>query len=73
MTNRSDVDKIVNMKIQDILSTLVSKNGLRKTARELGIDAAALYRNINSDMRVSTAKKILDLFGYDLRIVKRRR
>jgi len=60
------------MEIQDTLRKLVSKNGLRKTARELGVDAAALYRNMNSDMRISTAKRILDRFGYDLRIVKKR-
>ena len=61
------------MEIQDTLRKLVSKNGLRKTARELGVDAAALYRNMNSDMRISTAKRNLDRFGYDLRIVKKRR
>jgi len=54
------------------MNRLLSKNGLRKTARELGVVAAALYRNMNSDMRISTAKRILDRFGYDLRIVKKR-
>jgi len=59
------------MEIQDTLRKLVSKNGLRKTACELGVVAAALYRNMNSDKRISTAKRILDRFGYDLRIVKK--
>ena len=56
-----------------MLKALVRKNGLRKTARELGIDPAALHRNMNSDMRISTANKILDHFGYDLKTVKKRR
>ena len=61
------------MEIQAILKELVGQNGLRKTARELGIDPAALYRNLNSDLRVGTARKILNLLGYDLGVIRRRK
>jgi hypothetical protein len=60
------------MNIQDTLKGLIKKKGLRRTASELGIDSGALYRSIHSDLRMSTAQAILNLFGYDLRIVKRR-
>jgi len=59
------------MTIQEILMGLVKKKGLRRTARELGVDCGALYRSIHSDLRISTAQSILNLFGYDLKVVKR--
>ncbi len=59
------------MNVQESLRNLVAKRGLRKTARELEIDSGSLFRSINSDLRVSTAQMILNLFGYDLKIVKR--
>ena len=65
-------DKMVTMKIQEKIREVVYKRGLRKVARELGIDHASLYRSINSDLRLSTMQAILDLLGYDLKIVKRR-
>jgi hypothetical protein len=65
-------DKLVSMTVQDMLRRLVNEKGLRQTARELGIDSGALYRSINSDLRIGTAQKILDFFGYDLKIVKRK-
>ena len=72
MTRLLSDDKLVIMIIQDMLRKLVTKKGLRQTARELGIDSGALYRSINSDLRIGTVQKILDLFGYDLKIVKRK-
>ena len=65
-------DKLIIMDIQETLRKLVTKKGLRKSARELEIDSGSLFRSINSDLRVSTAQIILNLFGYDLKIVKRK-
>jgi len=60
------------MDIQETLRKLVTEKGLRKSARELDIDSGSLFRSINSDLRVSTAQMILNLFGYELKIVKRK-
>lgn len=73
LTDKINVDNMVNMEIQNILKELVRAKGLRKTARELGIDPAALYRNLQRDLRVGTATRILDALGYDLRIVKKQK
>ena len=51
---------------------LVKKKGLRKVASELHIDLGQLYRSINSDLRLSTLQVIINLFGYDLKMVKRK-
>ena len=51
---------------------LVKKKGLRKVAGELHIDLGQLYRSINSDLRLSTLQVIINLFGYDLKMVKRK-
>ena len=72
MTGEVIGDKLVTMTIQELLRDLVTKRGLRKVARELGIDHASLYRSLNSDLRLSTIQAILNLFGYDLKIVKRK-
>ena len=60
------------MNIQDVLKGLIKKNGSRRTARELGIDSVALYRCIRSGLRLSTIQAIPNLFGYDLKIVKKK-
>ena len=70
LTRKTVGDKLVTMAIQELLRDLVNKRGLRKVARELGINHASLYRSLNSDLRLSTIQAILNLFGYDLRIVK---
>ena len=72
LTRKMDGDRIITVTIQDTLKELVKKRGLRKVASELGIDHGQLYRSINSDLRVSTIQAILNLFGYDLKIVKRK-
>lgn len=66
-------DKIITMKIQDTLRELIEKRGLRETARRLGVDNASLYRSLNSDLRLSTIQAILNLFGYELKIVKKKK
>jgi len=65
-------DRIITVTIQNTLKELIRKRGLRKVANELGIDHGQLYRSINSDLRLSTLQTILNLFGYDLKIVKRK-
>lgn len=72
MTSPFDDDKLVIMDIQETLKRLVNEKGLRESARELGIDSGCLFRSINSDLRIGTAQKILNLFGYDLKIVRRK-
>jgi DNA-binding phage protein len=72
LTRKTVGDKLVTMTIQELLRELVNKRGLRKVARELDIDHASLYRSLNSDLRLSTIQAILNLFGYDLKIVKRK-
>ena len=65
-------DILVTMSIQDTLKKMVNQQGLRKVARKLGIDHASLYRSVNSDLRIGTAQRILNLLGCDLKIVKRK-
>lgn len=72
LTKKFIDDKLIIVNIQDTLKGLIKERGLRRTARELGIDSGALYRSIHSDLRLGTAQAILNLFGYDLRIVKRK-
>ncbi len=60
------------MTIQGSLRDLVKERGLRKVARELGIDHASLYRSLNSDLRLSTIQAITHLLGYDLKLTKRK-
>ena len=59
------------MEIQKKLKELIKDRGLRKVARELGVDHASLYRSLGSDLRWSRIKGILDLLGYDFEIVKK--
>ncbi|MGA2464671.1 MAG: hypothetical protein ABSH06_10010 [Thermodesulfobacteriota bacterium] len=63
---------MVNMDIQKEVKEMVYKRGLRKVARELGIDHSSLYRSVNFGFRVSTMQAILDLLGCELKIVKRK-
>jgi len=53
---------------------LVKKGGLRKVARELGIDHASLYKSIQdgSNVGLSRVEAILALFGYELKISRRK-
>ena len=62
------------MTIEQTLRELVKANGLRKTARDLGIDPMSLYRSLKDDsnLGLNRIRAILDLFGYELKIVKRK-
>ncbi len=60
--------------IEAILRGLVKKEGLTKVARDLGIDHASLYRSLldGSNLKLERIKRLLDYFGYEFRIVKKR-
>jgi len=60
--------------IEAILRGLVKKEGLTKVARDLGIDHASLYRSLKdgSNLKWGRVKKLLDYFGYEFRIVRKR-
>jgi DNA-binding phage protein len=62
------------MWIEKELGELVSKKGLRQTARELGIDSGSLYRSImnGSNVGLDRVQAILNLFGCELKISKRK-
>jgi len=61
------------MPFEKVLRELVKKGGLRKVARDLGIDHASLYKSIQdgSNVGLDRVEAILNLFGYELKIVKR--
>ena len=58
--------------IEQTLRDLVKQKGLRKTAQDLGIDHASLYRSLKdgSNIKLERVKKLLDYLGYEIRIVK---
>jgi len=60
--------------IEAILRELVNKEGLTKVARDLGIDHASLYRSLKdgSNLKLNRIKDILNYFGYELNISKRK-
>ena len=62
------------MSIEKELRELVKKKGLRQTARELGIDSGSLYRSImdGSNVGLNRVRAILNVFGYELKISKRK-
>ena len=62
------------MSIEKELRELVKRKGLRQTARELGIDSGSLYRSImnGSNVGLNRIQAILNLFGYELKISKRK-
>jgi DNA-binding phage protein len=73
------IDKIIDdiyiiMAFERVLRELVKKEGLRKVARSLGIDSGSLYRSImdGSNVGLNRIEAILDYFGYDLKISKRK-
>jgi hypothetical protein len=59
------------MKTRDKIKEMVKARGIRQTARDLGLDPGGLHRTINKDLRISTADRILDVLGYELRIVRK--
>ena len=62
------------MALEKALRELVRKRGLRQTARDLGVDSGNLYRSLmdGSNVGLNRIEAILNLFGYELRISKRR-
>ena len=61
--------------IEQRLRELVKENGLRKTANELGIDHASLFRSLKdgSNIKLERIKKLLDYLGYEIRVVRKRK
>ena len=60
--------------LERVLRGLVKKRGLRQTARDLGVDSGNLYRSLmdGSNLKLNRIEAILDLFGYELKISKRK-
>jgi len=65
---------IIVMAFERVLRELVKKEGLRKVARMLGIDSGSLYRSMmdGSNVGLNRIEAILDYFGYELKISKRK-
>jgi len=63
------------MTLEMVLRELVKKRGLRQTARDLGADSGNLYRSLmdGSNLKLNRIEAILDLFGYELKISKRKK
>ena len=74
MTKRWDDDTSAIMALETMLRGLVKERGLRKTARDLGIDSGSLFRSLQdgSNLKLDRVKQLLDYFGYDLKLVKRK-
>ena len=62
------------MTFERVLRELVKKRGLRQTARDLGADSGNLYRSLmnGSNLKLNRIEAILNLFGLELKAVKRR-
>lgn len=60
--------------IESILRGLVKERGLKKVAHDMGIDHASLYRSLKdgSNLKLNRIKTILNYFGYELNISKRK-
>lgn len=67
-------DIYINMAFERVLRELIKEEGLRKVARRLGIDPGSLYRSMmdGSNVRLNRIEAILDYFGYELKISKRK-
>ena len=74
MTNQVIVDINIIMQLEKWLRELVGKKGLRRVARDLGIDPASLYRSLRdgSNVKLGRIEKLLDYFGYGLRSFKKK-
>jgi DNA-binding phage protein len=72
MKIRDDIN--INMSLERVLRELVKREGLRKVARRLGIDPGSLYRSMTdgSNVGLNRIEAILDYFGYELKISKRK-
>ena len=74
LTKEINDDTDIIMALERVLRGLVKKEGLRKVARALGIDSGSLYRSMmdGSNVGLNRIEAILDYFGYDLKISKRK-
>ena len=80
MTKKTGYDIHINMptkkppSFESLLRELVNKKGLRKTARDLNIAPESLYRSLmdGSNIKLERIKRLLDYFGYELNISKRK-
>jgi len=74
LTKDKDDDMSIIMALEKILREFVKERGLRKTARDLGIDSGSLFRSLldGSNLKLSRIEQLLDYFGYDLKLVKRK-
>jgi DNA-binding phage protein len=61
--------------VEQRLREIVKENGLRKTAHDLGIDHASLYRSLRdgSSIKLERIKRLLNYLGYEIRFVKLRK
>jgi len=62
------------MALEKILRGLVKERGLRKTARDLGVDSGSLCRSLKdgSNLKLGRIEQLLDYFGYELKLIKRK-
>ena len=60
------------MAFEKVLRELVKKGGLRKVARELGINHSSLHTSIQdgSNIGLNRIEAIVNLFGYELKLTK---
>ena len=74
LTDEKVDDINISMSLEKLLRELVKGKGLRKTARDLGIDQASLFRSLQngSNLKLNRIETLLDYFGYDLNILKRK-
>ncbi len=74
LTKDKHDDISIIMALEKILRELVKERGLRKTARDLGIDSGSLFRSLQdgSNLKLGRIEQLLDYFGYDLKLIKRK-
>jgi DNA-binding phage protein len=74
LTKTQNDDTRIIMSLEKILRNLVKERGLRKTARDLGIDSGSLFRSLQdgSNLKLDRIEQLLDYFGYDLKLIKRK-
>jgi DNA-binding phage protein len=71
------IDDVINnnMTFERTLREMVKMRGLKKTARDLGVDSGNLYRSLmdGSNLKLNRIEAVLNLFGCELKISKRKR
>ncbi len=74
MTIGENADICISMALEKVLRELVKERGLRKTSRDLGVDSGSLCRSLKdgSNLKLDRIEQLLEYFGYDLKVVKRK-